>query len=142
MATAGYLEKNTARRTARHQVRQCSRSTRRKSTPPCLMYCRTMFQSSPKPQPVKAQSCIFVHRDGEDRAQSWGRAQSHGHGRRPLGILVQEVREDSDRRHARPGPRALKTDLVDVKVCAVSEIWSGLKFVVRKKLRQPIAALC
>lgn len=31
--------------------------------------------------------------------------------------------------------RALATDLVDVKVCAVSEIWSGLKLVVRKPLR-------
>ncbi|HXM00938.1 MAG TPA: hypothetical protein VN932_13495 [Rhizomicrobium sp.] len=31
--------------------------------------------------------------------------------------------------------RALKTDLVDVKVCAVSEVWSGLKLVVRKALR-------
>ncbi len=30
---------------------------------------------------------------------------------------------------------ALKTDLVDVKVCAVSDIWSGLKLVVRKHLR-------
>lgn len=30
---------------------------------------------------------------------------------------------------------ALKTDLVDVKVCAVSEVWSGLKLVVRKHLR-------
>ena len=31
--------------------------------------------------------------------------------------------------------RALKTDLVDVKVCAVTDIWSGLKLVVRKALR-------
>jgi len=31
--------------------------------------------------------------------------------------------------------RALKTDLVDVKVCAVDETWSGLKLVVRKALR-------
>jgi hypothetical protein len=31
--------------------------------------------------------------------------------------------------------RILKTDLVDVKVAAVSEIWSGLKCVVRKHLR-------
>jgi hypothetical protein len=31
--------------------------------------------------------------------------------------------------------RALKTDLVDVKVCAVDERWSGLKLVVRKSLR-------
>jgi hypothetical protein len=30
---------------------------------------------------------------------------------------------------------ALATDLVDVKVCAVTEIWSGLKLVVRKHLR-------
>jgi hypothetical protein len=30
---------------------------------------------------------------------------------------------------------ALKTDLVDVKVCAVTDVWSGLKLVVRKQLR-------
>jgi hypothetical protein len=30
---------------------------------------------------------------------------------------------------------ALQTDLVDIKVCAVTEIWSGLKLVVRKHLR-------
>jgi hypothetical protein len=31
--------------------------------------------------------------------------------------------------------RALATDLVDVKVCAVDERWSGLKLVIRKALR-------
>jgi hypothetical protein len=31
--------------------------------------------------------------------------------------------------------RALATDLVDVKVCAVTDVWSGLKLVVRKQLR-------
>lgn len=31
--------------------------------------------------------------------------------------------------------RALATDLVDIKVCAVTDIWSGLKLVVRKHLR-------
>lgn len=30
---------------------------------------------------------------------------------------------------------ALKLDLVDVKVCAVDEIWSGLKLVIRKERR-------
>jgi hypothetical protein len=30
---------------------------------------------------------------------------------------------------------ALPLDYVDVKVCAVSEVWSGLKLVVRKSLR-------
>ena len=31
--------------------------------------------------------------------------------------------------------KALEGTLVDVKVCAVDEIWSGLKLVVRKELR-------
>ncbi|MEM7281918.1 MAG: DUF3052 domain-containing protein [Pseudomonadota bacterium] len=31
---------------------------------------------------------------------------------------------------------ALKLPLVDVKVCAVDETWSGLKFVIRKKFRK------
>ena len=32
---------------------------------------------------------------------------------------------------------ALPLGLVDVKVCAVDEIWSGLKLVIRRELRQP-----
>ena len=32
---------------------------------------------------------------------------------------------------------ALPTGLVDVKVCAVDDIWSGLKLVIRKTLRAP-----
>jgi len=32
---------------------------------------------------------------------------------------------------------ALPLGLVDVKVCAVDETWSGLKLVIRKELRQP-----
>ncbi len=31
----------------------------------------------------------------------------------------------------------LPTGLVDVKVCAVDEVWGGLKLVVRKELRHP-----
>lgn len=31
----------------------------------------------------------------------------------------------------------LKTGLVDVKVCAINETWSGLKFVIRIKDRKP-----
>lgn len=30
---------------------------------------------------------------------------------------------------------ALPLGLVDIKVCAVTEVWSGLKLVVRKQLR-------
>lgn len=33
---------------------------------------------------------------------------------------------------------ALPMGYVDIKVCAVSEVWSGLKLVVRKELRSPI----
>jgi hypothetical protein len=40
-----------------------------------------------------------------------------------------DITEDIIRR------RALQTDLVDVKVCAVTDIWSALKLVVRKALR-------
>jgi hypothetical protein len=32
---------------------------------------------------------------------------------------------------------AIPLGLVDVKVCAVDEVWSGLKLVVRKQLRRP-----
>jgi hypothetical protein len=33
---------------------------------------------------------------------------------------------------------ALPLGYVDVKVCAVDEVWSGLKLVVRKELRPPL----
>ena len=36
--------------------------------------------------------------------------------------------------------RALETPLVDVKVCAIDDTWSGLKFVIRKELRAAFAA--
>ena len=32
---------------------------------------------------------------------------------------------------------ALPLGFVDVKVCAIDEVWSGLKLVVRKELRDP-----
>jgi len=35
---------------------------------------------------------------------------------------------------------ALKTPFVDVKVCAIDDTWSGLKFVIRKELRRSWAA--
>jgi hypothetical protein len=34
---------------------------------------------------------------------------------------------------------ALPLGLVDIKVCAVDEVWSGLKLVVRKELRNRVA---
>jgi hypothetical protein len=35
---------------------------------------------------------------------------------------------------------ALPTGLVDNKVCAIDDTWSGLRLVIRKELRQPAAA--
>jgi hypothetical protein len=35
---------------------------------------------------------------------------------------------------------ALQTPFVDVKVCAIDDTWSGLKFVIRKELRSSFAA--
>lgn len=43
--------------------------------------------------------------------------------------IATDVTEDEVRK------LALATDLVDVKVCAVTDVWSGLKLVVRKHLR-------
>lgn len=44
--------------------------------------------------------------------------------------IATDITEDVIRNYA------LKNDLVDVKVCAVSDIWSGLKLVVPVALRQ------
>ena len=43
--------------------------------------------------------------------------------------VASEITEDTIREIALP------MGLVDVKVCAVSDIWSGLKLVIRKQLR-------
>jgi hypothetical protein len=34
---------------------------------------------------------------------------------------------------------ALPLGFVDIKVCAISDIWSGLKLVIRKDQRKPVA---
>ena len=44
--------------------------------------------------------------------------------------VATDVTEDTIRKHALP------LGLVDVKVCAVDDVWSGLKLVIRKELRQ------
>ncbi|MDB5287932.1 MAG: hypothetical protein JWR05_2881 [Mucilaginibacter sp.] len=46
--------------------------------------------------------------------------------------IVTDVTEDKIR------DLALETGLVDVKVCAVDETWSGLKLVIRLKDRKPV----
>ena len=44
--------------------------------------------------------------------------------------IITDITEDVIRNYA------LRNDLVDVKVCAVSDVWSGLKLVVPVKLRK------
>ena len=44
--------------------------------------------------------------------------------------VTSDVTEDTIRKLALP------LGLVDVKVCAVDDVWSGLKLVIRKELRQ------
>lgn len=61
-----------------------------------------------------------IHQDGMIRI-SWPRKSSH---------IPSEVTEDTVREVALP------LGLVDVKVCAVDESWSGLKLVVRKEYRK------
>ncbi|MDO9075773.1 MAG: DUF3052 domain-containing protein [Rubrivivax sp.] len=51
---------------------------------------------------------------------SWPKKSS----RKPTDITEDRIRE-----------AALPLDFVDVKVCAVNEVWSGLKLVLRKALR-------
>ena len=43
--------------------------------------------------------------------------------------VTTEISEDTIREVARP------LGFIDIKVCAVTEIWSGLKLVIRKELR-------
>ena len=53
-----------------------------------------------------------------------------------LGVLAEKGLEGADRHHRGRDPRGrAPTGLVDVKVCAVDEIWSGLKLMIRKELR-------
>jgi len=46
--------------------------------------------------------------------------------------LATDITEDTVREVALP------LGLVDIKVCAVDETWSGLKLVIRKELRKPL----
>ena len=65
---------------------------------------------------LKPEACVWV---------SWPKKASK---------VPTDITEDVIRRLALP------LGFVDVKVCAVSEIWSGLKLVVRKELRHMNAA--
>lgn len=47
--------------------------------------------------------------------------------------VVTDITEDTIREIALP------MGLVDIKVCAVDEVWSGLKLVIRKENRKPAA---
>lgn len=90
----------------------------------------------PAPEPPLDAAHVFVTRRAElDAALATLRPRLA-----PAGVLwvswpkkasgvASEVTEDDVRRAALP------TGLVDVKVCAVDAVWSGLKLVIRRELR-------
>jgi hypothetical protein len=75
-----------------------------------------------QPQVIDDASDLLIAIFGEDGMiwVSWPKKASK---------VATDVTEDVVRREA------LSMKLVDVKVCAVDEVWSGLKLVIRKNLR-------
>ena len=65
-----------------------------------------------------------IHRDGTIWV-AWPKKSSG---------IASDLSEDAIRNHA------LTTSFVDVKVCAIDDTWSGLKLVIRKQLRTPVAS--
>lgn len=56
--------------------------------------------------------------------------------RNNLGFVAEEIGEGStDITEDTVRELALPLGLVDVKACAIDEVWSGLKLVIRKELR-------
>jgi hypothetical protein len=94
-----------------------------------------LFVSKAKPGEC-AMVHLFAPMMGRCGTPPCRRAQGHEGRRLAMGVLVQTVRENSDRRDGEPDPRSAAADRFGRrKVCAVSDEWSGLKFVVRKALR-------
>ena len=57
-------------------------------------------------------------------------------GRHDLGLMAEEVFRHCDRPDRCCGARhGLPLGLVDIKVCAIDDTWSGLKFVIPKDQR-------
>lgn len=83
------------------------------------------------------KSCKFIHGFYEN-AESFNKSFANIVEQMPVDAMfwvswkkgkVSDMTEDIVRK------TALKNGLVDVKVCSVNEIWSGLKLVVRKENR-------
>jgi len=121
---------------ASKSARRSSRSARRRSTRSGWHRCRVAPGSSAGPGSLRARQLFTTHRaelaaalaawrTGLDDAGylwiSWPKRAS----RVPTDVSEDAIRE-----------LALPLGFVDVKVCAVSEVWSGLKLVVRKELRR------
>ncbi len=90
--------------------------------------------------PERLQKPDFIHIFETDRQVLEGMAETLRHAVKPDGMIW-----ISWPKKASKVPTSITEDvlrevflpkgLVDVKVCAVDEIWSGLKFVIRKELR-------
>ena len=76
------------------------------------------------------ESISGLARDADPiRALETKLASRAGELRRQASKVQTDITEDTVRELALP------LGFVDVKVCAVSEVWSGLKLVIRKELR-------
>ena len=68
--------------------------------------------------------------------QSCGAIAGHRAGWHDLGVVAEEVFRDRERPDRCRGARhRLPLGLVDIKVCAIDDTWSGLKFVIPKDQR-------
>ena len=84
---------------------------------------------------------LFVTRRADLHTALCRARTERGRRRGDLDLVAEEVREGADRHHRRHDPRrGVAARLVDIKVCAVDETWSGLKLVIRKELRAKPAA--
>jgi hypothetical protein len=55
---------------------------------------------------------------------------------RDLGVVAEKICKARDRPDGRSGARyRASLGLVDIKVCSIDAIWSGLKFVIPKEQR-------
>src|SRR5436305_5719721 len=89
--------------------------------------CRSSLQGKQRRLRHSAYFCGF---DGGFRAEAAKGEIVDPQQRCDLGFLESAaIPTDLDENRIRAV--ALETDLVDVKVCAVTDIWSGLKLVVR-----------
>jgi hypothetical protein len=93
---------------------------------------------------VAARSCDYLHVFETERSTLEGLAADLAARMKPDGTLWVSWPKKASKRPTTLGEDALREiflplGLVDVKVCAIDAVWSGLKFVFRKELRDGLS---